>query len=809
MLKKFFFTAMICMVLGCVLQGQRTMIDFNGGWLFQKGDVSQGYAAEFDDSLWQTVRLPHDWAIEGPFDPKGDADTGKLPWKGQGWYRRHFTLDAADKGKKVFLVFDGVMAFPKVWINGRLAGQWDYGYNSFVIDATEFVNFEKENIIAVSADTRLHGSRWYPGAGIYRKVRMILTDTVHIPVWGTYITTPAVKDNRADVHIRTEVANQGIGTESVSIETEIVSPKGSRVAQKTREVQIEPGKNCIFDQTLDVKNPVRWDIDNPVLYRAVSTVKKDGKVCDIYNTDFGIRTFKFTADDGFWLNGRRVGLKGVDLHHDQGPLGAAFYPRAMERQLEIMKDMGCNAIRTSHNVPAPELLELCDRMGFVVFAEAFDKWDDKADFAEGMDFAEFGRRQMRNFILRDRNHPSVVIWSVGNEMDDIQLDKKGGFEKLKTMVGFVREYDPTRPVTMACNTDGGIAKGNYKYYDVHSWNYGRRYAAAHKAEPNKPALCSESASALSTRGHYELPHPNRKDDFSDSLQISSYDHHAASWAEIPDVDFMWLEQDKFACGEFVWTGFDYLGEPTPYNSDWAKKNNCPEKAAKNSYFGIVDLCGIPKDRFYLYRSHWAQDKTTVHILPHWNWEGWEGKNVPVYVYTNGDSAELFINGKSQGKKSKQPDSDNPMDRYRLRWEDATYQPGQLKAVAYKDGKPIGEAVVKTAGEPAKIKLTADRGIINADGEDLSYVLVELTDKDGVLCPKADNLIRFKVEGSADIAGIGNGNPQSIEPFKADYRRLFYGKAMLIVRSREKHCGKITIRATAEGLPESQIIIESR
>jgi len=630
-------------------------------------------------------------------------------------------------------------------------------------------------------------------------------------------------------------------------------------------------------------------------------------------TSFGIRTFQFTANDGFHLNGRRVQLYGVCLHHDQGPLGGAFYPRAMERQLEIMRDMGVNAIRTSHNPPAPELLDLCDRMGFVVWDEAFDKWDGTADRVKGEPpLEQYGERQLRNFVLRDRNHPSVVVWSVGNELGG------GGREgitpeRVKFMSDFVRKYDPTRPVGMGCHIPGLAEKPNFDALDLTGWNYMRRYATYRQRYPDKPIVYSESASALSTRGFYELPLPNRKNEYSKQLQVNSYDLNAADWSDIPDSEFKLMKDDSFVAGEFVWTGFDYLGEPTPFSQE-----------AKSSYFGIVDLCGIPKDRFFLYRSYWRPDTTTIHILPHWNWPDRVGKNVPVFVYTNGDSAELFLNGKSLGRRQKgvmdrpenfakgkpvttgqagnpwwqvdlgetrpvrflaldfereeknygyqikgstdgstwqtlvtkatsqTPRYDGPKDvvhhvdtqarylrvefttlpngakpevkefaaysqkadssyydstyTYRLRWNDVVYEPGELKAVAYKDGRQIGEATMRTAGKPATIRLTPDRKDLNASGEDLCYVLVEALDDHGTLCPLADNLVRFKVVGPAEIAAVGNGNPLSLEPFQADVRKLFYGKAMLILRTKPGEVGPVRVTAASDGFAPAEAVV---
>ena len=702
------------------------------------------------------------------------------------------------------------------------------------------------------------------------------------------------------------------------------------------------GGSSDFIQLCIVNTPQRWDITRPHLYTAEVTVLADGRQTDSEKVNFGIRTFEFTADDGFHLNGRRVQLYGVNLHHDHGPLGAAFYPRAMERQLQIMQEMGINCLRTSHNPPAPEVLDLCDRMGIVVWDECFDKWDDKAGRVNGRPpLPEYGEKQIRNFVKRDRNHPSVVVWSIGNEINNQPSDREGkSAERVKYMREFVLKYDPTRPVGLGCHIPWTATQNILDALDLTGWNYMRRYADYRENYPDKPIIYSESASTLSTRGFYDLPLPKTKTVYSDRLQVSSYDLNAASWSDIPDREFALMQQDDFVAGEMVWTGFDYLGEPTPF-----------DREARSSYFGIVDLCGIPKDRYYLYRSHWRPDATTVHILPHWNWPDRVGQNVPVFFYTNGDSAELFLNGKSLGRRSKgqrpeqpesfaqgktasassirdgyapanafdgnqdtmwaassqdkerwlsadlgqartirylglefereakyygyqiqvsadgvdwqtvvtQDSSDQPTwggpreafhdvaaqgrfvrimftdfrdnaraavrrfgvypERiesdyyavtydYRLRWNDVMYEPGELKAVAYKDGDQIGEAVMKTAGPCTQLRLTPDRTQLTASGEDLSYILVEALDKDGTLCPLAEHRVHFEVDGPAEIAGVGNGNPLSLEPFQADERKLFYGKAMLILRTRDGRPGTIKVTATADGMTAAAATLKS-
>jgi beta-galactosidase len=760
----------------------RDVITLHDGWRFSKGNIAHGEQPRLDDSKWQQVTVPHDWAIGEPTVADGDGNTGKLPWKGEGWYRRLLDIPASYAGKDIILIFDGVMAMPEVFVNGQLAGKWDYGYNSFYVDITKFLQSKGKNLLAVHADTRQHDSRWYPGAGIYRKVQMMVVDPVHVGVWGTQITTPVVKVNYADVRVmNTVVNNSSSDQEKIRVENIIVNPKGIEIARAEATAHIAAGASKEIETTTGLSNPHRWDIENPVMYRVKTNIYRGDQLVDSSVNSFGIRTIRITADNGLYLNDKRVQLKGVNLHQDQGPLGSAFYPRAMERQIEIMQSMGCNAIRTSHNMPAPELLELCDRMGMLVFDEAFDKYDRKMDFQEEADFDEFARRNIKNFIERDRNHPCVFIWSFGNEMADVQYNKNNGFHKMNTMISYIRKYDPTRPVTMACDNTNSALLRHFDFYDVHSWNYGRRYSMARQMEPNKGVIVSESGSTVSTRGYYELPLPVKRDAFSKARQVSSYDLNVPYWADLPDEDFMWQQDEGYIAGEFVWTGFDYLGEPTPYTNDWAKGNGLTDReASRSSYFGIVDLCGIPKDRYFLYKSYWKPEETTVHILPHWNWEGTGVKNVPVFVYTNGDCAELFLNGKSLGKRCKQPTAEKSIERFRLMWNDVAYQPGELKAVAYKEGEVIGEAILKTAGEPYRLRLTPDRSTIHGDGMDLSYLLVEAVDKDGNVCPLADNKIEISMDGPGHIAGVGNGNPQSFDPFQASYVNLFYGKAMIIL-----------------------------
>lgn len=796
----------IAIVAAAENQEVRREINFNRNWTFMKGEIQGAQAVDFDVSEWQSVRLPHDWAISGPFDPSGNGGTGKLPWQGVGWYRKTFKLDAVSQGKRVYLNFDGVMAFPTVYINGQLAGQWDYGYTPFWVDATDYVKFGEDNVIAVSVDTRQHRSRWYPGAGIYRDVAMVIKDPVHLEHWGTFVTTPFVSDEIATVKVRNTIRNHLDTDKVVDVTVTLADPEGKEFVTKKAFLPVSAGSQKDVVMSFPIQDPLLWDVTGPNLHRAKTTVELDGKIVDAETTTFGIRSFQFTPNDGFHLNGRRVQMYGVCLHHDLGPLGSAFNMRAMERELEIMRQMGVNAIRTSHNPPARGLVELCDRMGLLVIDEVFDKWDGTADRVNDQPpLEEHGHKHIRSLVMRDRNSPSVIMWSIGNEIGNDSRNRPGSGkspEHVTLMSDFVREYDPTRPVTLACHTPGTANSPILDALDVVGYNYGRRYDQFRKNYPQVPVYYSESASTVSTRGYYSFPLPDNKLDYDRQAQkVSSYDFTATSWSDIPDFEFnTTLNEHTFLAGEFVWTGFDYLGEPTPV------------RQARSSYFGIVDLSGIPKDRYYLYRSLWRPEETTVHILPHWNWPDRVGKNVPVFVYTNGDSAELFLNGKSLGTRTKKKELAGQgyyelVDLYRLRWNDVTYEPGQLRVVAYKAGVQIGEATMKTAGEPAKIRLTPDRNRIKADGCDLSYILVEMVDDQGNLCPLADNMINISIEGPAEIAGVGNGDQNSLEPFQADYRKLFYGKAMLIIRSREGQPGQAKITASSEGVSSATVTIQ--
>lgn len=806
--KQFFVSFLILLFISQLTISQRKVTELDSGWKFFKGNQDQAYQTAFDDSAWQSVSVPHDWAIEGPFIREGDGNTGKLPWKGEGWYRKKLSLSDQDKGKRIYLLFDGVMAFPKVYVNGKLAGSWDYGYNSFYLDITELIQYRADNILAVHADTRKHDSRWYPGAGIYRKVQLIAVDPVHAELWGTHITTPVIKPHYTEVRVNSSIKNSSSEQKEIVVK-HIIYSADKRMLREQRDTVLIPGNSIrMAENTITLPNPLLWDPETANLYLMGTEIYHNNKLLDMTNTTFGVREIRFTADHGLYVNNKRVQLKGVNLHHDLGALGSAFNYRAMQRQLEIMKDMGCNAIRTSHNTPAPELLDLCDEMGLLVIDEVFDKYDGKADITDTTDFEDFAQRNIKNFVTRDRNHPSIFLWSVGNEMGEVQWNKNNGFQKLQTMINLVKQHDNSRPVTMVNDKIESAKMRHFDMYDVHCWNYGRRYSLARQMEPNKAVIITESASTVSTRGFYELPLPEKKTDYTKSLQVSSYDLNAPNWAEIADDDFMWQQEEPYIAGEFVWTGFDYLGEPEPYTNTWAKNNGFTDaQASRSSYFGIVDLSGIPKDRYYLYKSYWKPENTTVHILPHWNWEERTGKNVPVFVYTNGDCAELFLNGNSQGSKCKNPKSDNSTERFRLMWKDVIYQPGELKAIAYKAGKKIGESIVRTADQPYKIRLSPDRNTIKTDGKDLSYILVEALDKNGNLCALAYNSIEVKLSGAGELAGLDNGNPQSMTSFKSSTIDLFYGKAMLIVRSKNT-VGNVNVRVISKDLKEAATTLKT-
>jgi beta-galactosidase len=730
--------------------------------------------------------------IEGLFESTcpGGSGAGYIN-AGVGWYRKTFRLPENVKDKHVFIEFDGVYMNSDVWINGFHLGDRPYGYSSFQYELTQNLRFGNEkNVLAVRVNVQQPCSRWYSGAGIYRNVRLIVTDPVHIAGWGTYVATPNVSESEATVRVKTKIQNQSTSGQRVTLETVIVDESGHEAASSSSLQKVEADSISIFEQFIRLPKPKLWSLENPILYRIESKVHVNGRVTDACITPFGIRTFEFTIDKGFFLNGKHVDIKGVCQHHDLGCLGSAINKRAIERQLEILKSFGCNAIRTSHNPPAPELLDLCDRMGFLVMDEAFDEWKrSKTMYGYGLFFDEWGERDLRDMIRRDRNHPSIVLWSIGNEIPE--QDNTNAYEMSKRLVDICHREDPTRPVTSACNTpEAAIKSGFSKPLDVLGINYSMPFYQTLMGKAK--LVASETASAVSTRGEYNLVQDGDTLKIKKELnnQCASYDMATPSWGSTAESTLKAVKSAPWVAGEFVWTGFDYIGEPSPFS--WP---------SVSSYFGIVDLCGFPKDRYYLYQSQWT-DKPMVHILPHWNWQGFEGKEIPVWCYSNCESVELFLNGMSLGEKKF-----SDTDALHLEWK-VPYAPGMLKAIAKNNGKTASTDEVQTAGSPARIILMPDRTEISADGEDLSYVKVEILDKEGHVCPNADNLVKFGIEGEGSIAGVGNGNPVSHEYFKASERKAFNGLALVVIRSTDKR-GEIKLNATSEGLMDSGIMIKTK
>ena len=781
---------------------------FNDDWLFLKGDAPGAEAAAFEDSSWRALRLPHDWAIEGPFDSKWNPHTGGLPISGIGWYRKHFAVADSLRDRYLSIEFDGAMMNARVWLNGHELGGRPYGYIGFSFDLTPYLRYgPEENVLAVRLNPEENSSRWYPGAGIYRNVWLEVTGPVHVAHWGTYVTTPEVSNAAATVQVKTELRNRDSQEAHVVLRTSVLDAAGRQVARQTNDAAIDASGTQSLATTLNVPRPQRWDIEHPYLYTLVTEVMNGTRVVDRYTTPFGIRTIAFDRDNGFQLNGRSVRLQGVCNHHDLGALGAAVNRRAVERQLEILKAAGVNALRTSHNPPAPEVLEACDRMGIVVMDEAFDVWKtQKVRNGYQKYFDEWSERDLRDMARRDRNHPSIIMWSIGNEV--MEQRQANGWEIAKRLTGFFHEEDPTRPTTSAFNSWAEAIKNKLaENVDIPGFNYQpSHYEQIEREHPKWIIFGAETASAVSSRGVYHLPledyprHP--------SLQISSYDVVAASWAMPPDVEWTYADKLGNILGEFVWTGFDYLGEPTPFFGPGATKQT--DWPSRSSYFGMVDLAGFPKDRYYLYQSHWTT-KPMVHVVPQsWNWEGREGQNIPVFVYTNADETELYLNGRSLGRRARfsepveipvgqgiSPDR-KFTTKYRLLWQ-VPYAPGELKAVAYHDGRQVAADAVRTAGAPAKIRLIPDRAAIAADGDDLSFVTVRIEDQDGNLCPAADNLVHFTVTGAGSIRAVDNGNAATVESFQAHQRKAFSGMALVIVSGERGKGGKIHVAATAEGL----------
>lgn len=786
------------------------------------GDVSF-VKADFDDSSWRRLNLPHDWAIEGPFDITSPGETGKLPYEGQGWYRKHFTIPSSDQGRRIFLEIDGAISYSTVWLNGHIVGGWPYGYSSYQLELTPYLKFGEENILSVRLNNPKDSSRWYPGAGIYRNVWLTKTSPVHVAHWGTYITTPNVSADSATLHLKCALQNQGDADAEVRAATAVYEldandQKASPAVMTFPAItcKVSAGGTQSYEVERDLDHPRLWDTQSPQRYVAVTEITQNGQMVDRYETPFGIRTIQFTTDNGFLLNGKRVPLNGVCNHHDLGALGAAFNFRAAQRQLEIMKEMGVNALRTSHNMPAPELLDLCDKMGILVMDESFDCWKKAKKSGDYHNiFDEWHEKDFRAEIRRDRNHPSIILWSMGNEIPE--QGTAPGIPLVTELAAIVHEEDPTRPATAGNNHLHNFDPEYVKQLDAAGLNYDAgKYRDFHEKHPEKPFYGSETSSTCSSRGVYFSSANLAMSNF----QVSSYDNYRPGWATLPDVEFAALDQNTFAAGEFVWTGFDYLGEPTPYSADMTNLLNFTGNSeaqakmeqelkqfgkirspSRSSYFGIVDLCGFKKDRFYLYQARWRPDLPMVHLLPHWNWNGREGQKIPVYAYSSGDEVELFLNGESLGRKKLNPLS------YRFKWDDVIYAPGELKAVAYKNGQPWAETVVKTTGAAAGLQLEADRSTIQGDGFDLCFVTTRVVDAGGLNVPTAQHKIKFEVtSGPGEIVATDNGDATDLNVFSSPERNAFNGMALAIVRAKPGQTGEIRMTATADGLKTGECVI---
>jgi len=805
-------------------------MDFTEGWSFYLGDDTTASRPGYDDSAWRRLNLPHDWAIEGEFgkDNPSGPNGGALPG-GVGWYRKTFRLDKADEGKQLRIDFDGVYMNSEVFINGHSLGVRPYGYISFSYDLTPYLRWGKKNVIAVRVDnSQQPNSRWYSGCGIYRNVWLTKMDPVHVAHWGIYVTADSVTKNNARLILRTKIENHLNTDAPIELVSGLLDEHNRLVASVSSLLTSKKGQVTEAVQTIPVKNPELWDVSHPYLYQVKTELRVNGKLVDTYITPTGIRTFRFDPQKGFILNGRRVKINGVCMHHDLGCLGAAINIRAIERQLKILKNMGCNGIRCSHNPPAPELLDLCDKMGFIVMDEAFDMWRMRKtiyDYARYFD--QWYERDLTDWVLRDRNHPSVFMWSIGNEVleqwsdaktdtlslekanlvlnlgqDSTLLAKKGEMSVnsllCKKMTEIVKSLDSTRPVTAGCNEpnpnnhlfrSGALDLIGYNYHD--NW-----FASVAENFPGKPFIVTESVSGLMTRGYYRMPSnkmfiwPERWDKpfYDESFSCSSYDNCHVPWGTSHEMMLRDVKNNDFISGQYIWTGFDYIGEPTPYG--WP---------ARSSYFGIIDLAGFPKDVYYLYQSEWT-DKSVLHLFPHWNWV--PGQDIDMWAYyNNADEVELFINGKSQGIRKKGKND------YHVVWR-VKYEPGVVKAISRRNGETVLEREIHTAGPPAQVCLIPDRTEINADGKDLSFVTVEIRDKDGHICPNANNLVTFSVEGAGFIAGVDNGSPISMERFKANHRRAFYGKCLAVIQNNGT-LGGIKLIAASDGLKADVVTIKAK
>lgn len=780
---------------------------------------------DFNDKQWRRLDLPHDWGIEGSFRNSLDGYTGKLPWRGIGWYRKSFKVESQDKGKKIYLDLDGAMANAEVYLNGIKVGERPYGYIPFRVDLTPAIRFNESNTIAIRLNTEKMGSRWYPGAGIYRNVKLVKTNLLHIPQWSVFISTPEINEQYATAAIMVQIANEEAKTAKGFYQVEIYEldkneQPGQMVAMSNKkDFTIQANTIDSSEVRLQVEKPKLWNLEQTNRYLARVHVYDDNKETDVYDAPFGFRTIEFTHDNGFLLNGKRVQLKGVCMHHDLGALGAAVNVSAMERQIRILKSFGANAIRTSHNPPATELLTLADKMGMLILDEVFDCWASGKNANDySVLYSEWHQKDIQALVCRDRNHPSVIMWSLGNEVREQYYPEQGVAAHLRQIV---KQYDTTRPVTFGASYPSKSAlNGTELQIDVHGMNYpsgvygGPDFYGTflnYKGHEHISGYASETSSTISSRGIY-FP--------GETFQVSSYDLKEPGWGSLPDHEFAALEKYPAIAGEFVWTGFDYLGEPTPFNSDISVLLNHAtlnsqelEKArqeldkieksrpsSRSSYFGIVDLAGFPKDRYYLYKAHWQSEVPMVHILPHWNFEDRLGQVIPVFVYSSGDEVELFLNGKSLGKKKK------GAYEYRFRWDDVIYTPGELKAIAYKDGKDWAKSVVKTTGAPKKLQLSAEKNRITAQDDELAFVTVSICDESGNVVPTANNYIVCKLEGDGVIVATDNGDATSLVPFSSHNREAFSGLLLVILKAKPDAKNSLILTVESEGIESSSIEI---
>lgn len=799
------------------------------GWRFSRADEPAAKEVDYDDSRWSCVTVPHDWAIYGPFSIHNDKQvtaieqdgqkealehagrTGGLPFVGVGWYRLHFDAPRFGAGKRAVLVFDGAMSHAEVFVNGHKAGYWPYGYNSFHIDITPYL-YTAGNLLAVRLENPAECSRWYPGAGLYRNVHLVVTDEVAVDTWGTCVTTPVVTDDHARVEVRTElVLPDGLPAASIEVETRLQAPGGGIVASGRQT--LNPYDAGVVHQRFDVERPALWDCEHPHLYTALTRVYRNGTLTDEYSTRFGIRSLAVVPDKGFYLNGKRIVFKGTCNHHDLGPLGAAVNKTAIRRQLRLLKEMGCNAYRTSHNMPAPELVEACDEMGMMMMAESFDEWRaGKVANGYHRDFDDWMEKDVVNLVRHYRNAPCIVMWCTGNEVPD-QGTADGGKICRRIQDVFHRE-DPTRPCTQGMDRPDVVIHNNFAaVMDVPGFNYRPfRYEEAYARLPQQVLVGSETASTVSSRGVYKFPVERRSMARYDDHQASSYDVEHCSWSDLPEDNFLMYDELPYDMGEFVWTGFDYLGEPTPYYTDWP---------SHSSLFGIIDLAGLPKDRYYLYRSLWNPQAETLHILPHWTWPGREGQTTPVFVYSNYPTVELFLNGRSLGRQTKdttvrRADTENDearrnltrQRRYRLMWLDAVYEPGRLTAVAYDaEGNRRAETAVETAGAPYRVELVPEESRpLQAGTDDLAFVTVRIVDRQGRLCPTAQHEVQFRVKGAGRYRAGANGDPTCLEPFHQPRMHVFNGMMTAIV-AEDGRTGPVVLEARSKGLKTAVLTLQ--